>query len=316
METFFVMLKNVIIFVLLAVPGYLLVKSKVLKPQESNVLSKILTNLGMPALIFANTISLDLSGEFLKSLLVVVTLCVVFHVLAYFVFGKLCHGEKDTCAMMRFCTMFSNSGFIGIPLVSAVFPGNANILAYVTLANIIMNITMFTLGIYMLTGDKSAINIKKAIFSPVLLAFLAGVAVNLLGAVKAVPEIATYVNHLKGVVTPISMIVLGMKLAEVPLKRLFSCGRMYYVSFLRLVAYPVVATTTILLLRRIPGMPVGVDCVVGFFVGVAMPTASLSSAFADRFGGDAEGAVMYTLGTTIFSVLTIPVLYWMLSYML
>ena len=313
METFLIMLKNVIIFVLLAVPGFLLVKGKVLKPQESNVLSKILTNLGMPALIFANTISLDLSGEFLKSLFVVVALCVVFHVLSYFVFGLMCRGEKDKRAMMRFCIMFSNSGFIGIPLVSAVFPGNVNILAYVTLANIIMNITMFTLGIYMLTGDKSAINVRKAILSPVLLSFLAGVAVNLLGAVKAVPEIATYVNHLKGVVTPISMIVLGMKLAEVPLKRLFSCGQMYYVSFLRLVAYPVIATATILLLRLIPGMPVGADCVVGFFVGVGMPTASLSSAFADRFGGDADSAVIFTLGTTLFSVLTIPVLYWLLE---
>ncbi len=316
METFLIMLKNVIIFVLLAVPGFLLVRGKVLKPQESATLSKILTNLGMPALIFANTISLNFSGEFLKSMALVVALCVTFHVLAYFVFGWLCHGEKDTRAMMRFCIMFSNSGFIGIPLVSAVFPGNANILAYVTLANIIMNITMFTLGIYMLTGDKSAINVKKAILSPVLLAFLAGVAVNLSGAVVAIPEIATYVNHLKGLVTPISMIVLGMKLAEVPLTRIFTSGRMYYVSFLRLVIYPVMATAAILLLRLIPGMPVGADCIVGFFVGVGMPTASLSSAFADRFGGDADGAVIYTLGTTIFSVATIPVLYWILSTMI
>ena len=313
METFFIMLKNVIIFVLLAIPGYLLVKSKVLKPNESGTLSKILTNLGMPALIFANTISLTFTADFLKSMLVVVALCVVLHVAAYFVFGRLCHGEKDKRAMMLFCIMFSNSGFIGIPLVSAVFPGNTQILAFVTVANIIMNITMFTLGVYMLTGDKSAINIKKVIFSPVLLAFLAGVAVNLLGIVKAVPEVETYVNHLKGVVTPLSMLVLGMKLAEVPLKRLFGSGRMYYVSFLRLVLYPVVAMAALLALRLIPGMPIGADCVVGFFVGVAMPTASLSSAFADRFGGDADSAVTYTLGNTIFSVLTIPVLYWILE---
>lgn len=313
METFLIMLKNVIIFVLLAVPGFLLVRSKVLKPQESGVLSKILTNLGMPALIFANTISLNFSGEFLKSMALVVALCVAFHILTYYVFGMLCRGEKDTSAMMRFCIMFSNSGFIGIPLVSAVFPGNANILAYVTLANIIMNITMFTLGIYMLTGDKSAINLKKAIFSPVLLTFLASVAVNLLGVVKAVPEVETYVNHLKGVVTPLSMIVLGMKMAEVPMKKLLTSGRMYYVAFLRLVLYPVVAVATLLALRSIPGMPVGADCVVGFFAGVATPTASLSSAFADRFGGDANGAVIYTLGTTVLSVLTIPVLYWLLE---
>lgn len=313
METFFIMLKNVIIFVLLAVPGCLLVKGKVLKPCESGTLSKILTNLGMPALIFANTISLHFTADFLRSMLVVVALCVSFHIIAYFLMGRFCYGEKDKRAMMLFCIMFSNSGFIGIPLVGAVFPGNTQILAFVTVANIIMNITMFTLGIYMLTGDKAAINIKKAILSPVLLAFIAGIAVNLLGVVKAVSEVETYVNHLKGVVTPLSMLVLGMKLAEVSLKRLFTSGRMYCVSFLRLVLYPMVAVATILALRLIPHIPIGEDCVVGFFIGVAMPTASLSSTFADRFGGDADGAVIYTLGNTIFSVLTIPALYWLLE---
>lgn len=311
METFFIMLKNVIIFVLLAVPGFLLIKGKILKPSESGVLSKILTNLGLPALVFANTVSLEFTSNFLKSMVVFVALCVAFHMFSYFVIGRFCRGEKEKRAMMLFCIMFSNSGFIGIPLVSAVFPGNANILAFVTVANIIMNIAMSTLGVYMLTGDKTAIDVKKAVLSPVPLAFMAGVAINLLGLVKAVPEIESYVNHLKGVVTPLAMIVLGMKMAEVPLKRLFACKQMYYVSFFRLVLYPVLAVASILALRNV--LPIGTDCVVGFFIGVSMPTASLASAFADRFGGDANGAVTYTLGNTLFSVLTIPVLYWLLE---
>ena len=99
METFFIMLKNVIIFVLLAVPGFLLIKGKILKPSESGVLSKILTNLGLPALVFANTISLEFTSDFLKSMVVFVALCVVFHMFSYFVIGPLCRGEKEKRAM-------------------------------------------------------------------------------------------------------------------------------------------------------------------------------------------------------------------------
>ena len=79
METLFIMLKNVIIFVLLAVPGYLLVKGKKLGQAESGTLSKLLTNIGMPFLILSSALKLEFSGDFTLSLVLVgvLVLCVV-----------------------------------------------------------------------------------------------------------------------------------------------------------------------------------------------------------------------------------------------
>ena len=54
------------------------------------------------------------------------------------------------------------------------------------------------------------------------------------------------------------------------------------------------------------------DIIIGFFIAFAMPTAGLASTFADRYDGDTENAVSFTLGTTLFSIATIPVLYWIL----
>lgn len=318
METLFIMLKNVIIFVLLAVPGYLLVKGKLLKAQDSGTLSKLLTNVGMPALILSSTLGLELTGEFALSLVLMAVICVLFTFAMFFTTVWLCAGEKNekTWGMMRFCSVFSNSGFIGIPLANTVFPGNTALMAYLIVSNIVMNVMMFSLGVYLISGDKKAISLKKAVLTPVFLAFLAGIALNLLGVLKVVPELNTFANHLKGIVTPLSMTVLGMKLAEVPMKKLFSSGRMYYVSFLRLVLYPAVGIALMLALRMIPVLNINTDCILGFFVGFAMPTAGLASVFSDQYNGDTPHAVIFTLGTTIVSIITIPVLYWALTLLL
>ena len=63
MEAFIPMLKNVILFVLLAVPGYILVKSKALKQEQSGVLSKLLMYVGMPFLIISGTLGISFNKE-------------------------------------------------------------------------------------------------------------------------------------------------------------------------------------------------------------------------------------------------------------
>lgn len=308
METLLIMLKNVIIFVLLAIPGYLLVKGKLLGPKESGTLSKLLTNIGMPFLILSSTLKLEFSGEFTKSLIVVAVLGLLFLVgtfllSALFVFRD---NEEKRKGMVRFCMVFSNNGFIGIPLARAVFGEASPVMAYLIVLNILMNVVMFTLGVYLISGDKSAINVKKAVLTPVFLAFVIGIALNLLGVPAAVPELQTYSTHFSGIVTPLSMLVLGMKLTQVPMKKLFVSWRMYYTSAVRLVLFPIIPLVLGMLLR----LPT--DAVIGLFIGFAMPTAGLASAFSDQYDGDAENAVILTLGTTIVSVITIPVLYWLL----
>ena len=55
--------------------------------------------------------------------------------------------------------------------------------------------------------------------------------------------------------------------------------------------------------------------IIGVFIAFAMPTAGLASTFSDRYDGDTENAVSFTLGSTLFSIATIPVLYWLLLFM-
>ena len=310
METLWIMLKNVIVFVLLAVPGYLLVKTKIVKEKESGVLSKLLSWVGMPFLVISSTMGITFTSEFTKNILLCFLIGILFTVGAFFLSALLVkkEDEKKKAGMQRFCMIFSNNGFLGIPLAQAVF-GNSPVVTYLIVFNILTNIAMFTLGVYLISGDKNAVNVKKAFLSPVVIAFVLGILFNLLGVPTLLPEVSTYANHLKGIVTPLSMIILGIKMAGVDFKKLFSSKKTYFVCVIKLIAVPVLGVALVWLLSLV--QVVNADMVLGFFVAFAMPTAGLSSAFADQHNGDTESAVAFTLSTTLLSVATIPFLYWL-----
>jgi predicted permease len=312
MEALEIMLRNVLVFVLLAVPGFLLVKTKILKSEHSAVLSKVLLYLGLPFLVFKSTLGISFGGGMAVTLLIVTAFGILYSLAWFFLskpFTKLEKEDKKQ-GMMRFSCILSNNGFLGIPLAEAVFPDQPLIVTFVVIINIITNAFIYTLGVYLITGDKSAVSVKKALLNPVLIAFALGFIVNLSGLPKHVPEITSYSGYFGNIVTPLSMMILGMKLAGVSFKTMFGSWKTYYVAAVKLLIFPVVAAA----------IAIGMSClfmhsdefVLGIFIAFAMPTAALCTTIADNYGGDVEGAVSYTLGTTIISVATIPLLYWAL----
>ena len=316
MNEFIIMLRNVLLFVALAVPGYLLVKLGVMKQEQSGVLSKVLMFLAMPFLIFSGTINnLSFDRELLMLLLITAIIGVAYTFIMFFASKPLVGMERDqkTKGMMRFCAVFSNNGFLGIPLAISVFGRNSHVFTVLILLNIISNVLMYTLGAYLVTGDRRNIQLKKAFLNPVLVAFAVGLVFNLLKISDRISEVATFSDHFSNVVTPISMTILGMKLGAIRFGNLFRSWRVYYVSFLKLIAFPT-AILAILIAGRAMSWTIPYDSMIlGVFVAFAMPTAGLASTFADEFGGDTENAVIFTLGTTVLSILTIPCLYWILN---
>ena len=332
MDALLPMLINVLIFVALALPGYILVKTKIIKSSDSASLSKLLTYVALPFMIFVGAQNINLSGDFLALAGITTVAGIVITVGCFFLskplamkrlFNKNSNNETESektvtaeksRGVMRFAMAFSNNGFLGIPLAVAVFSGNAQIQAIVIILNIITNLFLYTLGIYLISGDKNMISIKKALLNPVLIAFVLGIIFNAFGIAKAVPEVTKYATHLNNLVTPISMIILGIKLADIPLKSLFTSPFAYYVSAIKLVLVPLLAVLIAVALKALFNL--SNDIIMGFFIGFAMPTAGLASTFADNYSGDTKNAVIYTLSSTILSVITIPLLYLLLTAIL
>lgn len=316
MDAFLSMLSNVFIFVALAVPGLILVKTKILKPEDSGVLSKILIWIGMPFMVLSCTLDLQLSGSTALSFLLSFAIGVAYVFLYFFLSGLLTKKETNlkTQGVMRFAMTFPNNGFLGLPLAAAVFGANSETMGFLVVMNIACNLLMYTLGAYLVSGDKRQMDFKKAIFNPVLIAFVLGIALNLLGVREHLPQVADYSEHLKNVVTPISMTILGIKLGGVEFKALFANWKNYFVAAFRLLVFPVIVVTLVLLLSK--AFTLGNAIVFAAFVSVAMPCSGSTSAFADAYDGDSESAVAYTLSATVLSVATIPLLYWALCAVL
>lgn len=323
MDAFLEMIKNVLVFVALAVPGFLLVKTKVLSHEQSGALSKILMYVGMPFMIVNSTINkVDFSkSELWTTMGIAAAIGILFTLVMFLVSQPATAMEKEekTRGMMRFCSVFSNNGFIGLPLAEAVFPNNPNLYLAVVIINIITNVLMYTLGIYLVSGDKKLMSWKKALFNPVLIGFIVGIILNLLGVQSNadLKPVVNFIGYLNGLVIPISMMILGMKMGGVKFLNLFKSWKTYYVSALKLVVFPMVIVGILFACRAIFSDTLfGYDMIVGVFIAIGTPTAGLASAFSDHYNGDTENAVAFTLGTTILCVATIPLLYWLIDALL
>ena len=103
-----------------------------------------------------------------------------------------------------------------------------------------------------------------------------------------------------------------MKMGAINFVDLFKSWKTYYVAALKLVAFPLVIVAFALALKM-AWSGITMEVIFGIFIAFATPTAGLASTFSDNYDGDTENAVAFTLGTTLLSVITIPLFYWLIT---
>ena len=317
MQEFLIMLKNVIMFVLLAIPGYIAVKTKLFKSSDSTILSKIVLYVAVPFFIISSTLNIDLNGEKLVKFLVFAIIFVIIIFALFFLSKPFAKDEKNAGekGLLRFCIIFSNNGFLGLPLAEAIFGGsNPDVIAYLVVVNVVNNILLIVMGSYMISGEKKHISAKGILTSPVLIAFVIGIILNLIDINSLLPEVAIYSNYLKNLVTPLSMTILGMNFAGISILKLFKNKKVYYVSIIKLLIFPIIVMSILLIINIFA--PIENSILMAVFIGLATPTASLATSLADRFNVGIENATLFVLGSTLFSVVSLPILYALLSLFL
>jgi predicted permease len=164
--------------------------------------------IGLPFMIVSGTVNnLKLDAQLLAQLLIVAAISIAYTLFTFFASGILTSSEKDRSAraMMRFSAIFANNGFLGLPLAIAVFGRDSRVFTVLIVLNIINNLLMYTLGAYLISGEKKSISLKKGLLNPVLIAFVVGIALNLLNVKSLIPEVVTYSDHFSSIVTPLSM---------------------------------------------------------------------------------------------------------------
>lgn len=305
---FFAFLNTVITMFAILIVGFVLGKKDVINSTASKNLSKLIITIGQPALIISSIISKTYSPENLSLALISLGFGFAVHitmaVIAYFAYIKMKNGDERK--ITEFATVFGNIGFLGIPVLGALFPENG---AFVSSFFIVtFNILLWIIGIAIIGRNRSDVKLtlKKAIINKGTVPSAIGFIIFLMPAFIpnfAIPSFAqATISYLGDICTPISMLIIGALLSGRTAKQIFGSGKVYYLCLFKLLIIPV----TFIVVLKLFGFS---QFWIMFIAAVsAMPSASATSMFAELYD-TAPGYSAQCVGTsTLLSLLSMPLI--------
>ncbi len=288
--------------------GFILCKSKKTVVAHAKSLSAILIYVLGPAMIINSFLGLTFSGENMiligKYFIVSLLVQIFFFGLLYLVLHQ--KYEDSKYRILSIGSVLGNVGFLGMPVLSSVFPNEPIVLVYSSINVMSMNLIVFTIGTYMITNDKKFISLKSAILNPTTIAILISLPI-FIGRIHFPGEIENAIALLGKMVTPVCMLILGMRLSQARLKAIFTRGFVYVTCLLKLVVFPLVVY---ILVKWIPG--VNEVCKTTVVVLAMMPAGAIIESLAEMYECEQELSANVVLLTTILSVITIPVMAYLL----
>ena len=199
-----------VMFILMGL-GYILSKRKWLSNQGSMDLNKVLIYIISPCIIITSYYR-PFDRDLFRTLLEGIILATISHGLAICLAFLLLRGRDDHIKIERFSLIFSNSGFMGIPLISALLGQEGVILASIYL--MVFTLTQWTVGVLVLSGRSDIKTmIKKLLINPGVIAVIIGLTIFRLSITLPKP-IHTTIEYLSYLNTPVAMIVVGTFIAH------------------------------------------------------------------------------------------------------
>lgn len=326
---------NVGILLIMMIPGVALNKCKFVSADFGKGISNLVLYIAQPALIVYAYLSCesDFSDIWLPCLMTFV-LSVIVHVIfsasAFAFFRRQPEAKKK---MLRVATIFSNAAFMGIPLIQTILSAEAAI--YASIYNITFNLFLWTLGVHLCTrregedmdGDldsdlkdelisarinmKKEVSILKVLLHPVTIASAIGVTLLVFGVDVSTLEgvklgiISDALAMLKALVAPLSMIVIGIRLADIKLNGIFTDVGMYVFLLLRHFVLPLAVSVSMWALSLI-GLPIDEVTRTVVIILASAPAASSATMFAEKYDCDATYTSRIVLVSTLLSIGTMP----------
>lgn len=285
---------------LLILTGYLAVRGRLLNAEARQGFSSLLVNLVVPAMII-NSYLIEFDPEILSNLVrsafasaavLVIGLCIA-----------LLSTRKKTGPdqpILRFAMTFSNAGYMGFPLINALF--GAEGMLYASIFNTFFNLLIWTAGIALV--DRSSGTAKRnlaleLIKKPALLAVAVGLVLYL-GQIPVPYLIAQPIGLLAGMNTPLSMLITGIIIATSDLRPVIRSLQLWHAILIRMLVIPA-ASFLFCLLTGTGGM---VGAVV--ILLEACPCAALTSVLAIQYRYSEQLAAGLVVLSTLLSIVTLP----------
>jgi len=297
-------LSSVALLLLYAVPGFLLVKSKLVDAGAIPAFAKVLLYVCQPCLTFYSFDKADFSFDLLMGLGVFFLISFAFQfgllMLFYFIFRKKSE-ENVRYRIMNMALVLGNCGFFGIPVVERLFPQRADAAAYCLVFTLAMNLLCWTMVLYIVTRDKRYIRAKQLFLNPATISFAAGLLLFVF-SLKLPGILSEAVSLGAKISTPLCMTILGMRLATAKFKTVFLRPLQYLAVIAKQTLIPLFVFGVVSLL------PVDVFIKELSFILFCCPVASNVLNFAEIGGkGQEEASGCVLLGTSL-SIITMPLM--------
>ena len=304
MSAFIVLQQMLVLFAMMAI-GYILWKIHWLDEDSCKGISKLVVNVFNPLLLIASIVGYDFkSGEiFLGQNMAFVLIYFVVLFVAGYMITFLLRIKKPQRNFYQMMTMFSNIGFIGIPLVRALL--GREYVIYIAFYTLVYNVLIYTYGIYLaiktneLPGEQMVFPVRK-ILNPGVIGCVVAILIFVLDIPVAEP-IVTFSNYMGDTCIPLSMILIGTSVAKMDGKKLFFNGKMYVFLAIKMLLLPIAAAIIC------KGLPVDAGVYKVFIIECSVPIGSMITLIAQEYGKKDDSAVIGVVLSTVLSVITIPI---------
>ena len=301
-------INQILIMFIIILIGIVCYKIKFIDIDMNKKLSNIVLMLVNPLLIF-ESYQREFDPALLNGLFISLGLAVITHVVGILISLIALRNSKQKAdlAIERFAIIYSNCGFIGIPLINGIFgsEGVFYVAAYMTM----FNIFAWTHGLITVSGKSDLKTVVKSLLSPSILATVVGF---LLFVTKIMlPNIANQsLGYIAEMNTPLAMLVSGVTIAQTDILSMLKKIRSYYITFLKLLVIPIIM---ILIFRN---FPISRIVMLSSILAVSCPTAVTINLFAIRFDKNYYYAAELFAMTTIMSAFSIPIVMMIADYLI
>ena len=276
--------------------GFLIVKAGLLKDEDSKVLSKIVLYLIIPCVIL-NAFQVDYTPETVRGLLV-----------AFAALGRVFHLD----AVEITSVYYSNSGNLIVPLVTAVLGAEWVLYSCVYMS---VQLVFFWTHCKKVISREASYDWKKIVLNLNIISIFVGILLFFTGI--RLPALVNNTLHSVGsMVGPASMIVTGMLFAGMDFRQIFANKRIYFVTFLRLIAVPLMALVLLKISHLADLSADGPTLILIVFLAVITPSASTVTQMCQVYGNDSRYASAINVVTTLASIVTMPLLVMLLQMVL
>ena len=309
MDNFLIVAGQVAILFALMGVGAVLRWTKLLTDAAVEGLVNLLILIVTPCLI-ADVFQRPYSPTMLKGLAIAFVIAVLGHlavIAAAYLFVR--HRNEDIRRPMMLAAVFSNAGFMGLPLEQAIL-GDTGVF-YGVVYIVVFNLFMWSWGYNIM--KKSEVRGKKdkpltsnlfpltSLVNPGTVGIACGLPLFFLSA-KLPAIVGTPVHLLAGLNTPVAMIVIGYCLAGARLGAAARVATVHVAAFIRLIAYPLLVVAAMFPFRH----QLERDMMLSVAIAASAPVAAMVSMFATKFKRDVDTAVAVVSGTTLLSIVTMP----------